>query len=247
MTRLYHPDDLFADKILMLDEKQTHYLRHVLRAKPGYQLTVFNEREGEWSAVLTAVSKVSTMVTIEAQLRTATLVPDVSLFFAPLKHDALTFLVEKATELGVRYFRPVLTERCPISRINHDRLKSNAIEAAQQCERFDIPVIYPLMPLNKALETWTIDVPLFICQERGEATTVARAFGDLKPKTPIGLFIGPEGGMTTPEIAYFKSFSFTRFMNLGPRILRAETAALAALTCYQALTGDWDSSSRFFS
>ena len=239
MTRLYHCDDLYIKKVLILNEGQAHYIRHVLRAAIGYQLAIFNERDGEWSAVLTSVSKAITTLTIEAQLRPAVVGPDISLLFAPIKHDPLTFLVEKATELGVRHFHPVMTERCNISRLNHNRVLSNLTEAVQQSERFDIPTLYPLMPLRETLSNWNPEVPLFVCQERGAALPIAQALQLLPPQKPVGFLIGPEGGFSSQEIGYLKAFSFIKYISLGPRILRAETAALAALTCYQALVGDW--------
>jgi len=239
MTRLYHTDDLFVNKVLTLTISQNHYLRHVLRASLGDRLTVFNERDGEWSAVLATLSKTNSTMTIEEQTRPAVATPEVSLLFAPIKHDPLTFLMEKATELGVRHFHPVTTERCNISRVNLDRLRSNVIDAAQQCERFDIPSLYPLMTLSKALAAWDAHVPLYVCQERGDVLSITQALQLLPPRAPVGFFIGPEGGFSFQEIAYLKSFSFTKFVSLGPRILRAETAALAAVVCYQSLLGDW--------
>lgn len=239
MTRLYHPNDLFTNQTLPLTEKHIHYLRHVLRAAIGHRVAVFNERDGEWSAVLMTLSKTTATVMVEEQRRLAVTGPDISLVFALVKHDPLTFLIEKATELGVRHFYPVITERCNISRVNQDRLASNVAEASQQCERFDIPALYPLAPLGKVLDAWNVHIPLLVCQERGEAPSIAHALHGLPPKTPIGFLIGPEGGFSIPEMAYLKAFSFTRFISLGPRILRAETAALAAVACYQAMAGDW--------
>ena len=239
MTRLYHSDELFADQVLVLTEGQNHYLRHVLRAKLGDRLGVFNERDGEWSAILTTLSKAYSAMTIESQVRPAVGSLEVSLFFAPLKHDPLIFLMEKATELGVRHFHPVMTERCNVSRVNPERLTAATIDAAQQCERFDIPTLYPLLPLSKALISWDSRVPLFVCQERGEVLSITEALRTLPAKAPVGFFIGPEGGFSSQEITYLKSFSFTKFISLGPRILRAETAALAALVSYQAVVGDW--------
>lgn len=240
MTRLYHPDDLFANQTLRLTEGQNHYLRHVLRAEIGHQVTVFNERDGEWSAALSSLSKATSTLIVEDQIRPAIATPDVSLLFAPIKHDPLTFLMEKATELGVRHFHPVMTERSNVSRVNLERLKSNVMDGAQQCERFDIPTIYPLMTLAKSLGSWESHVPLFVCQERGEMTSITQALRLLPANAPCGFLIGPEGGFSSQEFAYLKSFSFTQFISLGPRILRAETAALAALACYQALVGDWE-------
>jgi 16S rRNA (uracil1498-N3)-methyltransferase len=240
MTRLYHPDTLYEGHVLTLNDAQSHYLRHVLRATLGHKLFLFNENDGEWSASLTTLSKATTCVTVAAQIRPAISSPVVSLLFAPLKHDPLSFLIEKATELGVRQFYPVVTERCNVSRVNTERLKSNVIAAAQQCERFDIPTIYPVGTLRKALESWETPIPLFVCQERGEVPSLKDAFYSLTPRSPAGFLIGPEGGFAPSELAYLKSFSFTHFISLGPRILRAETAALAAIACYQALVGDWE-------
>lgn len=240
MMRLYHCDDLYPNQVLTLSKGHTHYLCHVLRATLGCPLTVFNERDGEWKAHLSEVSKKTAMVTIENQLHPAIMGPDVSLLFAPIKHDPLTFLIEKATELGVRHFYPVKTERCNIGRVNEDRLQNNMLDAAQQCERFDIPTLYPLMPLNKVLSEWNTKVPIFVCQERGEAPSLLQALQILGPNAPVGFLIGPEGGFSGPEFAYLKSFSFIKNMSLGSRILRAETAALAAVACYQAIIGDWN-------
>jgi 16S rRNA (uracil1498-N3)-methyltransferase len=242
MTRLYHSDDLFTDGVITLTTAQNHYLRHVLRAEVGHKLTVFNDRDGEWSAILSSSSKAGSSITLEEQVRPAVLPPELSLLFVPIKHDPLTYLVEKATELGVRHFYPVLSERSNIFRLNEDRLRSNIIDATQQCERFDIPTIYSLMPMRKTLESWDRHVPLFVCQERGEVLSITSALKSLSPLSPAAFLIGPEGGFSATEITYLQSFTFTRFVSLGPRILRAETAAIAALSCYQSLVGDWNSS-----
>jgi 16S rRNA (uracil1498-N3)-methyltransferase len=239
MTRLYHLDDLYSSREITLRDGQAHYLRNVLRATIGHPLTVFNERDGEWSAHITTLTKNTVSLTIEEQLRPATTGPDLALMFAPIKHDPLTFLMEKATELGVRHFHPVMTERCNISRVNHDRLQNNVIDAAQQCERFDVPRIHPLVPLAKSLSKWDTKTPLFVCQERGDAPSITHALRHLSRCAPAGFLIGPEGGFSAQELVYLRSFSFTKNISLGPRILRAETASIAAITCYQALVGDW--------
>lgn len=239
MTRLYHPDALFSGRRIRLSEAQSHYLRHVLRAKEGFSLSFFNERDGEWSAVLETVTKENLLATVGSQERISHISPEVHLLFAPLKHDALTFLVEKATELGVREFHPVMTERCNVSRVNTQRLASNAIDASQQCERFDVPLIHPLLPLSQVLVSWDKQKPLFVCQERGAVGSVGEAMNQLQPLSPIGFLVGPEGGFSSQELSYLRSFSFIKNISLGPRILRAETAALSAISCYQALSGDW--------
>lgn len=238
MTRLYRSDALFLNQTLSLTEAQSHYLRHVLRAKEGHRFMVFNERDGEWEASLTSTSRTGTAV-IEKQHRLPVPGLDISLLFAPLKHDPLAFLIEKATELGVQHFYPVRTERCQISRVNEDRLRQNIIEASQQCERFDIPTLASLSPLRNTLSSWDAQIPLVICQERNGVHSISEVFKNFLPKTPISFLIGPEGGFTPSEMAYLATLNFVKFASLGPRILRAETAALAVLTAYQAILGDW--------
>lgn len=239
MTRLYYPDNLITGQSFDLPQGQTHYLRHVLRLRVSDQLHVFNERQGEWSASITALSKTTATVTVEKQISLAVIGPCLTLLFALIKHDPLTFLVEKATELGVRHFHPVITERCNVARINPNRLTNNMVHASQQCQRFDIPELHPLVSLKKALETWESAIPLLVCQEWEKGAPIARVLQDIPPKAPVGFLIGPEGGFSPQDITILNSFSFVRLVSLGPRILRAETAALAALTCYQALIGDW--------
>jgi 16S rRNA (uracil1498-N3)-methyltransferase len=238
MTRLYHPNTLSPGQSLTLELQQTHYLRHVLRYTVGHRLMVFNNREGEWSAVITSLAKTGVVITVEEQTRPAVLCPNVSLIFALVKHDPLTFLAEKATELGVQDLYPITTERCNISRVNSDRLLFTLIDAAQQCERFDVPQLHPLMTLNKALETWDPEIPLFVCQERGEAVPIGKSLQSLAPQNPAGFVVGPEGGFSPPEMERLQRVPFVRFISLGCRILRAETAALMALSCYQALIGE---------
>jgi 16S rRNA (uracil1498-N3)-methyltransferase len=238
MTRLYQSSLLFTGQNLTLGSQQTHYLRHVLRCTIGYQLTVFNEREGEWSAIITSLAKTGIRITVGEQIRIAVLCPNVTLIFALLKHDPLTFLLEKATELGVRRLCPVTTERCNISRLNSDRLLSTLVDATQQCERFDVPELSPLMALDKALASWDPEVPLFVCQERGQAMAIGKALQSLVPQSPAGFAFGPEGGFSPHEMERLHQIPFVRFISLGSRILRAETAALMALACYQALIGE---------
>jgi 16S rRNA (uracil1498-N3)-methyltransferase len=238
MTRLYQSSVLAGGQSLTLDFSQTHYLRHVLRCTVGYQLTVFNEREGEWSAIITSLAKTGVSITVGEQIRIAAPCPDVSLIFALLKHDPLTFLAEKATELGVRRLYPVTTQRCNISRLNSDRLLATLVDAAQQCERFDIPELSSLLALDKALAGWDPAVPLFVCQERGQAMPIGKALQSLPSQSPAGFVVGPEGGFSSQEMERLQQIPFVRFISLGPRILRAETAALTALACYQALVGE---------
>lgn len=238
MTRLYQSSVLAAGQSLTLGAQQTHYLRHVLRCTVGYRLTVFNKREGEWSAIITSLAKTGIRITVGEQVRIAVLCPNVSLIFALLKHDPLTFLVEKATELGVRRLCPVTTERCNISRLNSERLLSTLVDATQQCERFEVPELSPLMALDKALASWDSAVPLFVCQERGQAMPIGKALQTLTSQSPTGFAVGPEGGFSPQEMERLQQIPFVRFISLGPRILRAETAALTALACYQALVGE---------
>jgi 16S rRNA (uracil1498-N3)-methyltransferase len=246
VTRLYHSALLACHQTIILDEGQTHYLRNVLRVTAGQKISIFNEREGEWSAHITSLAKKGLVVEIGSKLRPPDPVPKIALFFAPLKQEALSFLMEKATELGVQSFHPVLTERCTVSKINHDRLLHTITNAAQQCERFDIPHIHALVPLREALATWSPTVPVYVCRERGKASSAKQIFQNMSMPEKPAFFIGPEGGFSPGEINRLKTLPFVHFISLGSRILRAETAALAILASYQAIAGDWEDDNRLY-
>ncbi|HVO16854.1 MAG TPA: 16S rRNA (uracil(1498)-N(3))-methyltransferase [Alphaproteobacteria bacterium] len=240
--RLYVGDALAAGRTVTLDRAQAHYLRNVMRAKAGDALLLFNGRDGEWRASVGALGKTGGEAQLEARTQPQRASADLWLLFAPLKSGRIEFLVEKATELGVAVLAPVLTERTVVRRVNAERLRAHAVEAAEQSGRLDVPELRAARPLFHALEGWPEERPLFLCDETGRGVPVARAVPDRRNR-PGAVLIGPEGGFAPAELDALEKLAFVSRVGLGPRILRAETAALAALACWQALAGDWQEAS----
>lgn len=223
---------------LPLDGDQAHYLRGVLRQAPGDTVLVFAAAAGEWLAQIATLTKNAASVRLIERTRAPVPVPDLWLAFAPLKAGRTEYVVEKATELGVARLKPVLTRRGDVGRVNLDRLRANAAEAAQQCERTDVPLVDPLVDLSALLAAWDAGRALLVAAEAGPARPlldVVRERGD----GPAALLIGPEGGFDPEELALLAAHPFVVPVGLGPRILRADTAAFAALALWQAAAGDW--------
>jgi 16S rRNA (uracil1498-N3)-methyltransferase len=237
LTRLFVPDSLAADQPVSLSAAQAHQLLHVQRCRDGDQVQLFNGRDGEWRAQLVLGKREARAIPL-VQTRRQHSSPDIQLLFAPIKHARLDFLIEKATELGVGMLQPVLTERTQVGRVNPGKLWETAREAAEQCERLDVPVVAAPQKLSALLDNWPAGRPLFVCAEAGEAIPAAQAFGD--HQGPAAILIGPEGGFAPAELDTLRSCPFVRPVGLGPRILRAETAALAALSLWQVRNGDGD-------
>ena len=230
----FHVDQpLQSGDEIALSEGQAHQLRAVLRAIPGADLLLFNGRDGEWHAVLSDLRKSSATATLRRQTRPQQDTRGPTLCFAPIKKARLDLLIEKATELGVGALQPVLTRRTQTQRVSLDRLQAQAIEAAEQCERLDVPSIATPMPFDALLATWPPDRPLWVCVERSGAPWPTRD----RPATiaRLGLLVGPEGGLAPEELDAIREKEFCRAIGLGPRVLRAETAALAALVLAQAM------------
>jgi|SRR6185369_13416985 len=240
--RLYVDADLTAGLRLPLDERATHYLRNVLRRAVGDAVTVFNGYDGEYAATISICDKRLVEIALTEQQRPQETEPDVWLCFAPLKKDAIDFMVEKATELGVTGLQPIFTQHTAATRLNLDRLKANAIEAAEQCERLTLPFIGSPMSLDDCLETWDANRQLFVCAEAGDAEPMADALhrftGTHKKPHSWAILCGPEGGFARSELDRLTKLPFVTPVGLGPRILRADTAALAALSIFQAVLGD---------
>lgn len=236
--RLYVGDPLAAGRAVTLGRAQAHYLRNVMRAKAGDALLLFNGRDGEWRAEVGELGKAGGTARAVAQTRSQRASADLWLLFAPLKSGRIEFLVEKATELGVALLAPVLTERTVVRRVNEARLRAHAVEAAEQSGRLDVPELRQARPLMEWLADWPAGRPLFVCDETGQGVPIARAVPDRR-KRPAAVLIGPEGGFAPAELDALAKLAFVSRVGLGPRILRAETAALAALACWQALAGDW--------
>jgi 16S rRNA (uracil1498-N3)-methyltransferase len=240
VARLYVDVPLARGATLALDEGQSHYLAHVLRARPGQRVRLFNGADGEWSATIAAVAKRGVTLEVEGATRLQQGVPDLWLLMAPVKKAPLDYIVQKATELGVARILPVMTRRTIVERINTDRMLANAVEAAEQSERLSVPVIDPPQPLDRALAGWDPARPLIFCDEAGDARPLAEAISD-GAATRWALLTGPEGGFAPEERAQLRGLPYVIPVTLGPRIMRADTAAVAALAVWQALKGDWRS------
>jgi len=222
---------------VVLEDAQAHYLLHVMRAKTGARVSLFNGRDGEWLARVAETAKRSCTLVGERQTRAQDATPDVWLCFAPVKKTPADYVVQKATELGVRALQPVFTRRTIVTRINEERMKANAIEAAEQSERLTVPEIREAVTLDKLLRAWPRERSVLFCDEGGDAQPIAKAAAKIDTNS-IAILTGPEGGFDPAERDAIRSQSFVVPVTLGPRILRADTAALASLAIWQALRGD---------
>lgn len=234
LPRLYVRAPLAAGVEVDLDAAHANYLGNVMRKGAGDELLVFDGRSGEWLATIAEAGKKRMSLAIERQTREAETLPDLTLAFAPVKRAQTDWLVEKATELGIFRLQPVMTQRTIAERVRLERMEAIAIEAAEQCGRTLIPEIAEPLGLAQFLECRSAAVPLYFADEAGGADAASA----LKPGPAI-ILIGPEGGFTDEEREAVRSAPFAAAISLGPRILRAETAALAAITAYMALAGDW--------
>jgi 16S rRNA (uracil1498-N3)-methyltransferase len=238
-ARLYIPDPLAAGVSVALDSESVHRLRNVLRLAAGATIAAFNERDGEWLCRIDALRRSHGALKAIEQRRAPDPGPDVWLVFAPIKRARLDWLVEKATELGVSTLVPVMTARTQSERINRERLRVIAIAAAEQSERVSLPEIRPEVPLVRLLADWPADRRLVLCDESGGGEPIADALAGVEPAHPAAVFTGPEGGFAETELDALGKLSIVTRIGLGPRVLRAETAGLAALAVYQAIAGDW--------
>ena len=234
--RLYVDAPLAAGVAVSLAPEQANYLGNVLRLKSGDAVLAFNGREGEWRAALAGRKRVEQLV-VEAQTRPQDPPTRVRYAFAPLKHARLDYLVQKATELGVRRLRPAITRRTIAERVNLARMRANAVEAAEQCNLVAVPEVMEPRKLDAILGDWPGERALIFCDEAavvGDPQAALRAL-----KAPAAVLIGPEGGFDENERTMLLALPGVTAISLGPRILRADTAAVAALTLAQACIGDW--------
>jgi len=234
LPRLFVEARLGEGATLTLEGPQAHYLGAVLRLGAGKQVKLFDDRSGEWLAKVMEPGKRRTSLRIIGRLRGRESVPDLWLLFAPIKRGRIDWLVEKATELGVARLVPVATRRSVVDRLNLDRLRAHMIEAAEQCERTALPELVPLQPLDVLLRDWPPDRPLLFADEGGGEPIAA-----VCTSAPAAILIGPEGGFTDEERDAIRALGQARPVSLGPRILRADTAAVAAVSIWMAGAGDW--------
>jgi 16S rRNA (uracil1498-N3)-methyltransferase len=244
--RLFVDAPLLAGARVFPDTSQTHYLLHVMRARAGDRVLLFNGRHGEWQARIAEMSRRECALICERQTRAQQGGPDVWLAFAPVKKTPGEYLAQKATELGVAVMIPVMTERTVARRVNAERLRVNVIEAAEQSERLTVPEVRDAQSLRAFLDNWPGKRRLIFCDEAGDAPPIAEALAASGPSAGWGVLTGPEGGFSPSERERIRARPFVLPVSLGPRIMRADTAALAALAIWQAVLGDWHSSSSSF-
>jgi 16S rRNA (uracil1498-N3)-methyltransferase len=242
--RLFVDHPLTAGAELALDGAQTNYLRNVLRLKPGDRVLAFNGRDGEWRTALVDGGKRALFLSIEELSRAQTPAGDLHYWFAPLKHARLDYLVQKAVEMGVSRLQPVLTQHGQVARLNLERMRANAIEAAQQCGILMLPDLAPPLAFDRVIAERDPARLLVFCDEDAEfkdpLATLAAARRDGGPgATPLAVLVGPEGGFAAAERAALMRLPNVARLALGPRILRADTAAVAALALVQGALGDW--------
>jgi 16S rRNA (uracil1498-N3)-methyltransferase len=238
--RLFTDAALAPGVNIVLEDAQAHYVLHVMRARAGEQVLLFNGSDGEWQARIGGVTKRKATLICETERRAQADVPDIWLAFAPIKKTPADYVAQKATELGVRVMQPVLTERTVARRVNVARLRANAIEAAEQSGRLSVPAIREPIDLSALLASWPEERRLIFCDEAGDAEPIAAALERAKGSVDAwAVLTGPEGGFAPTERDAIRKCPFVLPVTLGPRIMRADTAALAALALWQGIVGDW--------
>ena len=252
-TRLYVAEPLLIGALVVLDDARSHYLLNVMRKREGDQLAVFNADSGEWLAEIESASKRGARLLVREKIADAREATDVWLAFAMIKNKS-ELVVEKATELGVSVILPVVTQHSVVKHANLEKLEGYAIEAAEQCERHDVPRIIPQKNLASLLGDWPKDRILLYGDETGGGEPLSVILSEAKDlkdpshvfgMTKLGVLIGPEGGFSADEIRMLRLAPFAKAFGMGPRILRADTAAVAALACIQSVRGDWQQRPHF--
>ena len=238
LPRLYVQADLLAGAQLTLGKEQSLYLAAVLRKSVGDEVVLFNGRDGAWRCALTSDAKKSVQLDLREQIAEQTPVSELWYGFAPLKSERLDYVIQKAVEMGVGTIQPVITQRTQVSRLKHERLVANAIEAAEQCEVLSVPSVEPELTLERLLDRWPADRCLIVADEAAPSSSPVETLAALKGRK-LGVLIGPEGGFADAERSRLLALPHVVPISLGPRILRADTAAVAALAVIQAIIGDW--------
>jgi 16S rRNA (uracil1498-N3)-methyltransferase len=236
--RLFVANHLSAGAKIVLSAGQTHYLLHVLRFAEGAEILVFDGVSGEWRARIATAKKTGCSIDVVSLVRHQTAAQDIHYAFAPLKQARLDYMVQKAVEMGASVLQPVITARTAVSRLNLVRMRANAIEAAEQCGILAVPSIASPLKLESLLKTCETDRIVVFCDERASTAPPLLALGKLKGRK-ITALIGPEGGFSKHERETLLSKNFVCPISLGPRIMRADTAAVAALALINAVLGDW--------
>jgi len=242
--RLFVEDALAEGAVLPLAAAQSNYLLNVLRLKPGAEVLLFNGRDGEWRAELSLARKKFAQLSAIERVREQTAPGDLHYLFSPLKHARLDYLVQKAVEMGVSHLQPMMMRHTQPERVNLDRMRANAIEAAEQCGILTIPEIVAPKKFDSFARGWRPDRLLVFCDEDAAVSDPVAALssargGGIAGPMPVSVLIGPEGGFSESERGALLKLPNVVRLALGPRILRADTAAVAALALVQAILGDW--------
>ena len=238
VARVYVTEPLAAGAVLDLAPGQAHHLRTVLRLGAGTAVAAFNASDGEWICRLTETGRNRVALAVERRTRPAEAEADLWLVFAPIKRARLDWLIEKATELGAGALLPVWTQRTQTERLNLERLRAHAVAAAEQSERLSVPELHKPQALDRVLAGWSSERRLVVCDETGGGEPIGAAVARLGVG-PTAMLTGPEGGFAETELDALEKLSFVTRVGLGPRVLRADTAAVAALAVLQAIAGDW--------
>lgn len=237
-VRLFVAGPLGPDAAVVPTADQANYLFNVMRLGPGAEVALFDGQHGEWRAVLEKAHRRDGLLRCAESLRPQDTAPDLDLLFAPLKKARTDFVAEKATEMGVRRLMPVFTRYTNAERVNADRLRAHAVEAAEQCGILTVPEVAEPRPLGAVLDGWNPARRLLFCDESLTAAPAAQVLAAAGPG-PWAVLVGPEGGFAPEEQARLRALPCAHAVTLGPRILRADTAAVAALALWQAALGDW--------
>jgi len=240
-ARLFVGAALGAGGSIGLSSGQAQYLRHVLRLEAGDPVALFNGTDGEWAGAIAELGKGWASVDVLRLRRQQVAEPDLWLLFAPIAHRRIDYLAQQATELGVSVLQPVITAHSRVHRVDVDRLSAHAVEAAQQTGRLTVPDVRAAVPLQKILADWPDGRRLMLCDESGSGPPVAAALSAQRHggRLPWAVMVGPEGGFAASELDALAKLPFVMPVSLGRRLLRADTAAVAALACWQAVLGDW--------
>lgn len=238
-ARLHVEDALVEGGEIEIRDDRANYLLNVLRLKAGDAILAFNGRDGEWRARLTHARKRAALLALEERTRPQQSGPDIDYCFAPLKHARLDYLVQKAVEMGAGRLLPVITRRTQVSRVNLERMRANVVEAAEQCGVLRLPAVEAERPLARLAADWPEGRTMVLCDEDAPVSDPVAALSGLPRGAPLGLVVGPEGGFDPGERALLLRRENVVRLSLGPRILRADTAAVAALALVQAAAGDW--------
>lgn len=236
--RLYITDKLSAGREISLNEKQAHYLLNVMKLAIGETLLAFDNENGEFECEIVSAAKKSCIIEVCSQTKEFFKCPDIWLLFAPVKKDQTDFIIQKTTELGASAILPIITARTIADKIKKERFEAQSIEACEQCRRVDVPNIHDALPLEKVLDNWDTERTLYFMDETLQSKPAIKVFDSEQKKAAI--VVGPEGGFSEEELSRLRQLPFSKGVTMGKRILRAETAVAAALSCWQMIAGDWN-------